>query len=239
MGLTASGFAQERQRPLQERLNECFLKKQLMHLPHRNAGLADAGEHFGDIPLQLKENLPVAWYLEVYDHLDDKCKALLGGTRSNGTRAVHRCTWLLQAMTGFMATCIQYSTGHNLRLSIRYQDWAIKVDYRDCAGTGNVVCVWARMEVSRSQTGLIPVLGARIDTMQASKRTALLRSSTTATPQCLRRPATIVGRHCLSAPAYLMASLIVNWDLGVDSFAPGSAQLLRISEDRFKPGHIS
>jgi hypothetical protein len=85
MGLTASGFAQERQRPLQERLNECFLKKQLMHLPHRNAGLADAGEHFGDIPLELKENLPVAWYQDVYDHLDDKCKALLGETRSNGT----------------------------------------------------------------------------------------------------------------------------------------------------------
>ncbi len=75
----------------------------------------------GDVVVDLDENFQPVWVWNEFDHLD-----------------VNRHPFLFPDWTHTNA--IVYSpTDHNLIISIRHQNWVVKVDYNDGQGTGSVL----------------------------------------------------------------------------------------------------
>jgi hypothetical protein len=96
----------------------------------------------GDMLIDLDQNFQVAWTWTNFDHLDINRAAILGETCADlqpgcpGTGL--KLASIANDWTHTNATT--YSpTDHNLLVSMRHQDWIIKVDYNDGTGTGNVL----------------------------------------------------------------------------------------------------
>lgn len=106
----------------------------------------DTGESVdivGDEIIDLDPNLQVAWTWNAFDHLDVGRKASLSELCSGGG-----CSVPLQyigqsggvAQDWLHSNAISYSPNdHNLLVSIRHQDWIVKIDYRDAQGDGHIV----------------------------------------------------------------------------------------------------
>jgi hypothetical protein len=92
----------------------------------------------GDMVIVLDADLQVVWAWNSFDHLDPTRLATLGETCPGGG-----CPPLVLAVTGTDWThsnSVTYSPEDgNLLLSIRHQDWVVKIDYQDGAGTGEVI----------------------------------------------------------------------------------------------------
>lgn len=75
----------------------------------------------GDAIVDVDSNMKPVWVWDAFDHLD-----------------VNRHPYLFPDWTH--ANAIVYSTDdQNLLLSVRHQNWILKIDYRDGGGTGNVL----------------------------------------------------------------------------------------------------
>jgi arylsulfate sulfotransferase len=88
----------------------------------------------GDAILVLDRNFRVAWTWNAFEKLDVKRKAVLREA-SDGPGA----TFLPIANDWMHSNALVYTEDHNFLLSMRSQDWVIKIDYRDGGGTGDVV----------------------------------------------------------------------------------------------------
>lgn len=85
----------------------------------------------GDMIIVLDQDWQVTWTWNGFDHLDVTRKAILNETcASCSTTGGQANDWL-------HSNSVSYSPADgNLLLSVRHQDWVIKVDYRDGVGTG-------------------------------------------------------------------------------------------------------
>lgn len=89
----------------------------------------------GDMILVLDKDWQVKWVWDSFDHLDVTRKALLD----------EKCPLLCYttapiANDWLHSNSVTYSPADgNLLLSVRHQDWVIKIDYRDGAGTGEIL----------------------------------------------------------------------------------------------------
>ena len=75
----------------------------------------------GDVVIDLDPNFNPVWYWNEFDHFD-----------------VNRHPWVFPDWTHSNAVTYSPDDG-NFLVSIRHQNWIVKVDYRDGAGTGNVI----------------------------------------------------------------------------------------------------
>ena len=75
----------------------------------------------GDVVVDLDPNLNPVWYWNEFDHLD-----------------VNRHPYLFPDWTHSNAVTYSPDDG-NFLVSIRHQNWVVKVDYRDGVGTGNII----------------------------------------------------------------------------------------------------
>lgn len=75
----------------------------------------------GDAVVELDTNLQPVWVWDSFDHLD-----------------VNRHPWNFPDWTHMNAVVYSPSDG-NLLLSLRHQNWVVKIDYRNGTGTGNVL----------------------------------------------------------------------------------------------------
>ncbi len=75
----------------------------------------------GDVVVDLDPNLNPVWYWNEFDHLD-----------------VNRHPFMFPDWTHSNAVTYSPDDG-NFLVSIRHQNWVVKVDYRDGAGTGNIL----------------------------------------------------------------------------------------------------
>ena len=93
----------------------------------------------GDMIIALDENWQVAWAWNSFDHLDVNRKAILGDTcHSGGICAALQLAD--EANDWTHSNTINYSPSDgNLILSVRNQDWIVKIDYQDGTGTGDIV----------------------------------------------------------------------------------------------------
>jgi hypothetical protein len=83
-------------------------------------------DYLGDTVIVLDENFQVAWTWDSFDFLDVKRGPTLG-------EAGPPVDWL-------HTNAVAWSPAdHNLVLSVRHQDWVVKIDYRNGAGDGHVV----------------------------------------------------------------------------------------------------
>ncbi|HEX8189231.1 MAG TPA: aryl-sulfate sulfotransferase, partial [Pyrinomonadaceae bacterium] len=87
----------------------------------------------GDMIVVLDENWRVIWHWDSFDHLDVTRKALLDQKCGCVTPSATANDWT-------HANAIGYSPiDGSLLLSIRHQDWVVKIDYRDGAGDGAIL----------------------------------------------------------------------------------------------------
>ena len=95
---------------------------------------------YGEMIVELDENLQVTWAWNAFDRLDASRVALLGETCASESPG---CPALFLGPTAndwLHANSIAYDPAdHNLIVSLRHQDWVIKIDYRDGAGSGDVI----------------------------------------------------------------------------------------------------
>ncbi len=94
----------------------------------------------GDMIIVLDTNLQVLWTWNSFRHLDVTRKAVLNETCTNGAAGCPPVLLRPIANDWTHSNSITYSAvDGNLLLSMRHQDWVIKVDYRNGSGTGNIV----------------------------------------------------------------------------------------------------
>jgi hypothetical protein len=98
---------------------------------------AGAVDVIGDTIVVLDQDLQLKWVWDAFDHLDPHRMATLGETcPSIG------CGPPYLAKTGndwLHGDALQFLADGNLLYSSRHQDWVFKIDYRNGAGTGDVI----------------------------------------------------------------------------------------------------
>ena len=194
----------------------------------------------GDMIIVLDSNLQVVWAWDTFDHLDPARMATI-----NDMCNVQNCEPVFQQLPGVMATdwthgnSVQRTPDGNLLYSSRSQDWVIKIDYQDGAGSGNIL--WRL-----GKDGDIALSGGNSDSWFSHQHD----------PQILSDGVTLVlfdnsnlrnlsdasansrGQVYKIDEAARTATLVNNFDLGYFSFALGAAQRLPNGHYHFDVGFV-
>jgi hypothetical protein len=105
----------------------------------QGSSVANSIDIIGDIIIDLDTNWQVAWLWNSFDHLDVNRAAVLGETC---LKVQFGCPPLFladQANDWLHGNAIDYVSDGSLLLSMRHQDWVVKIDYNNGAGTGDVL----------------------------------------------------------------------------------------------------
>jgi hypothetical protein len=192
----------------------------------------------GDTILVLDANLQVVWAWDTFDHLDPHRMALLNETCN---RSANGCApiYLADAANDWThSNSVQLTPDGNILLSVRHQDWIIKIDYRNGNGTGEIL--WRLGKdgdfqflsddpypwFSHQHDASIGADGLLILFDNGNLRW-LADSSAHSRGQVIRLD-----------EQNLTATLVLNADLGVFSIALGSAQKLDNGDYHFHLGFI-
>ncbi len=193
----------------------------------------------GDMVIALDENFQVVWTWNAFEHLDTARRAVLnetcaiayGDACAASTPLAH--DWL-------HSNSIAYSPkDRNLIVSMRHQDWVIKLDYRDGTGSGEVLWRLGKDgDFIIASSDAYPWFSHQHDaTYVGSNRIALFDNGNT---RCIRQ-----FPLCSSRGQVLeldedtrVARLVHNVDLGRYSPRHGSAQLLGNGNYHFGSGFI-
>jgi arylsulfate sulfotransferase len=96
----------------------------------------------GDMIIDLDENFQVAWSWSSFDFLNKSRTAILGEKCGMGSTGVDKCGHLKLATVAndwtHANSLLQTSDG-NLLLSLRNQDYVLKVDYNNATGDGHII----------------------------------------------------------------------------------------------------
>jgi arylsulfate sulfotransferase len=96
--------------------------------------------YIGDMIVVLDEDLRVAWAWDAFDHLDVNRGPVLGEIVNRGEPGPDSVVPDYPAVSWLHDNAVSLSPADgNLVLSMRHQDWVIKIDYRSGAGDGHVV----------------------------------------------------------------------------------------------------
>jgi arylsulfate sulfotransferase len=94
----------------------------------------------GNMLVELDQNLQVVWSWNAFDYLDTSRMATLHETCTVGQSGCPPVTLAAMANDWLHANSVNYSsTDGNLIISLRNQDWVIKIDYQNGSGSGNVI----------------------------------------------------------------------------------------------------
>lgn len=196
----------------------------------------------GDYVLVLDENMQLVWVWDSFAHLDVYRKAIL----DEKCHAVD--PWCLPLDLADVANdwlhinSIDYTPAdHNLILSVRHQDWVVKLDYQDGAGSGAVV--WRLGD--EGDFALVGADGEPWPWLSHSHDASLIAPNTyivydNGNTRC------DVGGDCTSRgqvytlnEATMTATLVRNLDLGYYANGFGTAQRLTNGNYAFTSGTLS
>lgn len=93
----------------------------------------------GDYVVVLDSNWQVKWVWNAFDHLDTYRLAVLGEVCQHQSLGCPPVFLDAQANDWTHANAIDYSDDGNLLVSLRHQDWIVKIDYQDGLGDGHVI----------------------------------------------------------------------------------------------------
>lgn len=93
----------------------------------------------GDMILVLDADLQVVWAWDAFDHLDPRRAAVLGEICNQGGGGCPPFYQAQQANDWLHGNSLQLTPDGNILYSARHQDWVIKIDYNNGAGSGNVI----------------------------------------------------------------------------------------------------
>ena len=183
----------------------------------------------GDVIVALDNNWQVVWQWDSYDHLDITRLALGGETCVSGGPGCPILFLAEEANDWLHSNAVAYSPGDgNLIMSVRNQDWVIKIDYQDGTGDGQVL--WHLGDDLGDFDMLSPDPNpwnsAQHDANYFGEDKVLLYDNSIRNPACVADPANCVSRGQLYQldEVNMTAELLLNVELENFSFALGSAQ---------------
>jgi hypothetical protein len=96
--------------------------------------------YVGDMVIVLDSDFQVKWAWDAFDHLDVRRGPVLGEVVSAGSPEPTAVVPRLPAVDWLHVNAVSLSPADgNLIVSLRHQDWVIKIDYRNGAGDGHVI----------------------------------------------------------------------------------------------------
>ncbi|HJT33048.1 MAG TPA: aryl-sulfate sulfotransferase [Pirellulales bacterium] len=100
-----------------------------------------ATEYVGMTIIVLDKNFQVAWVWDSFDHLDVNRGPILGEVlRAGNPDQVASSTPILPAVDWVHINAVSWSPEDgNLVVSVRHQDWVLKIDYENGAGDGHII----------------------------------------------------------------------------------------------------
>ncbi len=192
----------------------------------------------GDYIVVLDEDWQVVWSWNSFDHLDVQRTA---GLREQCTSMGPGCPPLFladEALDWTHGNAITYSpTDGNLLFSLRHQDWVIKIDYRDGAGTGEVLWrLGPGGDFALTANDPYPWFTHQHDPQFVDEDALVIYDN--GNTRCLDRPDLCYSRGQVYVldEAARTATLTLNVDLENFSYALGSAQRLRNGNFHFNSG---
>ncbi len=94
----------------------------------------------GDIILVLDPNLQLLWAWDAFDHLDPHRQAILGETCTYPATAACSNFYLAPKANDWLhGNALQLTPDGNILYSTRHQDWIVKIDYENGAGSGAIL----------------------------------------------------------------------------------------------------
>ena len=195
----------------------------------------------GDTILVLDANLQVVWAWDAFDHLDPHRAALLGETCS-GKASLACAPWHLAptANDWLHGNSLQLTPDGNILYSVRHQDWVVKIDYQNGAGTGAILWRLGKDgDFQITSADPYPWFSHQHDANFEKDNTSLLLFDDGDTRQGIDPAAHSRGQVLKIDEQNRMATLILNADLGTYSAALGSAQKLVNGHYHFDSGFIA
>ena len=189
----------------------------------------------GDMIIVFDQNLQVLWVWDGFDHLDPSKPAILNEKCSQGS-----CPPLYLAAEGndwTHANSVQLTADGNLLISFRHLDWVVKIDYQNGTGPGNILWRLGQggdFQLAGGDNGLW--FSHQHDAQLGPDGTTLSLYDNGNTRRQANSTVTSRGQVLEIDEARRTARLLVNADLGVYSFALGSAQPLRNGGYHFNAG---
>ena len=95
--------------------------------------------YVGEMVLVLDPDFQVKWAWDAFDHLDVRRGPVLGEVTHPGSPEPTAVVPVLPAVDWLHVNSVALAPDGNLILSVRHQDWVVKIDYRNGAGDGHVV----------------------------------------------------------------------------------------------------
>ena len=196
----------------------------------------------GDIVVDLDQDFQVAWYWNAFDHLDVNRAAILHETCANPQQGGCPPVFLASISNDWLhPNAIQVTPDRNLLISLRHQDWVIKVDYQDGAGDGHILWrLGANGDFALASSDPYPWFTHQHDAgFEANGTFTVFDNGNTRVADNPGVTENSRGQAYQVDETNRVATLLVNSDLGVYSNALGSAQRLGNGNYHFLAGFIS
>ena len=192
----------------------------------------------GDMILVLDPNLQVKWAWDAFDHLDPHRLAVLGEQCSYGANAGCPSFYLAQTANDWLhGNALELTPDGNILYSIRHQDWIVKIDYRNGAGTGNILWrLGAGGDFQIQSSDAFPWFSHQHDANVEADDVTLAVFDDGNTRAVSDPTAHSRGQVLHLDEANYTATLVLNADLGAYASALGSAQRLPNGDYHFDVG---
>jgi hypothetical protein len=193
--------------------------------------------YVGDDVVVLDENFQVAWVWDSFDHLDVNRGPILGETVQPGVLDPDAAVPNLPAVDWLHANSVDWSPADgNLTLSLRNQDWVLKIDYENGAGDGHVIWRLGQGgDFAVNSTEPSPWFSAQHDAHYIDDSTMIVFDDGD-TRRSSDPTADSRGQVWKIDEETMTATLVFNADLGNYSDALGSAQRLSNGNYSFDSG---
>ncbi|HEX3684702.1 MAG TPA: aryl-sulfate sulfotransferase [Bryobacteraceae bacterium] len=205
----------------------------------------------GDMAIVVDTNLQVKWFWNEFDNLNILRPAVLGETCQQGNGG---CPHLYQpgytvANDWTHSNALAPTLDGNLVISIRHQDWVVKLNYQNGTGTPDGPLVWRlghQGDFSVNSSNPCPWFSHEHDTTFAANGLLTLFDNGNTR---ITEPAEFCGNGSSQSDSrgqswsldetHKVATPVLNLDLGAYSTATGSAELLPLGNYVFFLGFIN
>jgi hypothetical protein len=196
----------------------------------------------GDAIVVLDTNLKVVWSWNAFDHMDVRRKALLGETCAPGGGGGCQPFHLAPIANDWLhSNSVSYTPDGHFLVSVRHQDWVIKIDYANGSGTGRVIWRLGKDgDFTINSSDPYPWFSHQHDAEYELGGTQILSLYDNGNTRQTQFPtANSRGQVYRIDEANRTASLLLNANLGHYSPAVGSAQRLANGNYHFLSGFLS
>ncbi len=194
----------------------------------------------GDIILVLDANMQLKWAWDSFAHLDTSRKAVLGETCASGGAAGCPPVLLAPIANDWLhGNAVSLAPDGNIIYSSRHQDFVYKIDYENGHGTGNVIWkLGPGGDFTTDSTEFFPWNSHQHDATYAPNGLMTIFDNGNTRRGLLDASAQSRGQVLSIDETNHRVHYVMNEQLGVFSYALGSAQLLEDGNYHFGAGYV-